>query len=54
MWNYNIPVRIFQGENIIFEKKELLNNFGKTALVVTGRNSAKLSGALDDLLKIFN
>ncbi len=53
MWNYNIPVRIFKGERIIFEKKELLNNFGKKALVITGKNSAKLSGALDDLLKIF-
>ncbi len=52
MWNYNIPVKIFQGEKVLLEKKELLNSFGRNALLVTGRNSAKLSGVLDDLLKI--
>ncbi len=44
-----MPVKVFDGENCIRENSEVFASLGKKALVVTGKNSAKLCGALDDV-----
>ena len=43
-----MPTRLFFGANALEKGKELLSAAGKHALIVTGRSSAKRSGALDD------
>ncbi|MCK9329844.1 MAG: iron-containing alcohol dehydrogenase family protein [Candidatus Cloacimonetes bacterium] len=51
---FNIPVKIHFGKNSIKENKKELSSFGKKAFIVTGKHSAKKSGALDDLLEALN
>ncbi len=48
-FSFYMPVNIL---NII--DKNVLKNMGKKCLIVTGKTSAKKSGALDDLIAIFN
>lgn len=50
--NYNMPTKVFFGKNALNEASEELSKIGKKCLIVTGQNSAKVSGALDDYLKI--
>ncbi len=56
--NYNfsfyMPVNIFGGSNALQNNKNVFSELGKKCLIVTGETSAKKSGALDDLLEIFN
>jgi alcohol dehydrogenase len=52
MWKYDIPVRIFQGEKCVLNNASPFTKFGKKGFIVTGKNSAKASGALDDVLKV--
>lgn len=49
-FNYFMPTRMVYGENVVKDAGKDLA-LGKKALIVTGRGSAKLSGALDDVLK---
>lgn len=49
----NIPVKIFGGENCVLSHSEQFK-LGKKAFIVTGRRSAKLSGALDDVLSLLS
>lgn len=52
-FNYFMPTKMIFGSDVV--KKKLGNiNLGKKALIVTGKNSAKLSGALDDVLVTLN
>lgn len=51
-FNYSMPTKIFYGENIVEKKKDIFKEFGKKALIVTGKNSAKKNGSLDDLTKV--
>lgn len=50
-FSYFMPTEIMVGKGIIKEKATLLKRFGKKALIVTGRNSARINGALDDVLE---
>ncbi len=51
--NFYMPTLFVSKENVLQDQKELFVQMGKKALVVTGKNSAKVSGALDDLDKVF-
>lgn len=48
-----MPTKVFFGENLIEEKKDIFKKLGKRALFVTGKNSAKASGAYYDLERVF-
>ncbi len=47
--DFYIPTRLFFGENALERGKELLADAGRHALIVTGKHSAKKSGALADV-----
>ena len=49
-FNLSIPVKVISGENCIKENDSLFAPFGKRCLIVTGKHSAKMSGALDDVI----
>lgn len=48
---YSMPTRIISGEGCLVENAALLKEMGNKALIVTGRNSARANGSLDDALK---
>lgn len=48
--NIFMPTRCFWGKNAVCENSAFLASLGSKCLIVTGRNSAKLSGALDDAI----
>lgn len=48
-FNLSIPVKVISGENCVRENASLFASFGKRCLIVTGKHSAKMSGALDDV-----
>ena len=50
---FNMPVNLKFGTGVIKENNEDFK-LGKKALLVTGKNSARLSGALDDILDVLN
>jgi alcohol dehydrogenase len=50
MLTYNMPVKLFFGKNVISKNAAEFSKFGKEAFVVTGRNSAKKSGALEEVI----
>ncbi len=49
MRQYYMPVHIISGADCVLENRQLFLNFGKKALIVTGKHSAKICGALDDV-----
>lgn len=48
--SFNMPVKVVSGENALFENKNLIPAFGRKCGIVTGKWSAKKSGALDDVI----
>ncbi len=48
-FKFFMPAHVYFGENCILENKNVLQAFGKKALIVTGRNSAKKNGAQADI-----
>ncbi len=52
-FTFHMPVKIISGEGCVLKNGNLLREFGRRCLIMTGRNAAKLSGALDDVLKVF-
>ncbi|MDP4093014.1 MAG: iron-containing alcohol dehydrogenase family protein [Bacillota bacterium] len=48
-FKFFIGTKVLFGENCVTENKNEFKKFGKRAFVVTGKNSGKLSGALDDV-----
>ena len=48
-FNLNVPVRVLSGEGVLSQNAARLKAFGKCCLIVTGKHSAALSGALDDM-----
>ena len=53
-FSFYMPVNIAGGKNVLQKNKQIFENFGKRCLIVTGKSSAKKSGALDELIAIFN
>lgn len=49
-YNFFMPTRVIHGENVVIENAQLLADLGKKALIVTGRTSGRVSGALDDVV----
>ena len=56
--NYNfsfyMPVNILGGNNALQNNKNIFLSLGKKCLIVTGKTSAKKSGALDELISVFD
>ena len=50
--NYYLPTKIIYGKNAVEESKNDLVQIGSKALIVTGRNSARLSGALAQITQL--
>lgn len=50
-FQYYMPTLILMGENCVLENRAVLAGLGKKALIVTGRNSAKTNGSLEDMKK---
>lgn len=51
-FNYYMPVRIFCGRDCLVKNADYISSFGKRAIVVTGKSSAK-NGALADVASAF-
>jgi alcohol dehydrogenase len=54
MYRYFMPTKVFFGNEVWEKYGDMLCECGKKALIVTGKNSARLSGALDDVLNELN
>ncbi len=52
-FNYYLPTKILHGEGIVLQNSQEFARYGKKALIVTGKNSAKQSGALSNVLTAF-
>ena len=53
-FSFYMPVNILGGENSLQNNKNIFLSLGKKCLIVTGKTSAKKSGALDELISVFN
>ena len=53
-FSFYMPVNVLGGNNALQKNKGIFSELGKKCLIVTGASSAKKSGALDDLIEIFN
>ncbi len=53
-FSFYMPVNILGGKNALQNNKSILLSLGKKCLIVTGASSAKKSGALDELISVFN
>ena len=49
--NFVLPTRLVTGNDCVANNAALLSDFGKKCIIVTGKKSAKLCGALDDMTK---
>ena len=52
-FTFGLKTRIYFGENCVTENGELISKLGNRAMIVTGKSSAKRTGALDDVLQVF-
>lgn len=50
-FKYFMPTRVLMGNNIIINSYNEFESFGKKAYIITGRNSAKINGSLNDVIK---
>jgi alcohol dehydrogenase len=50
-FNYFMPTKMVYGQGVVREAGASLA-LGRKALIVTGKSSARLSGALDDVLAV--
>lgn len=53
-FSFYMPVNILGGNNSLQVNKGIFSGLGKKCLIVTGKSSAKKSGALDELIAVFN
>jgi alcohol dehydrogenase class IV len=51
-FKFQLATRVFLGTGCIRQNREELLKLGKKAVIITGRNSAKASGALNDIIEI--
>lgn len=49
--SFYMPTKVLMGTECITKNSELFLELGKKALIVTGRNSARMNGSLDDVVK---
>jgi len=50
--SFFMPTKLYSGRDCIKNNASVFSAFGKKALIVTGRTSAKASGALDDIISV--
>lgn len=50
--NFGLPTKIVMGKDCVQSNGDLFSSFGKRAMLVTGRNSAKLNGSQADVIKV--
>ena len=48
-FNFYMPVKVISGKNCVSENTPVFSQFGKKCLIITGKNGAKISGALGDV-----
>ena len=48
-FDFYMPVRVVSGRTALADSAAQLKKLGESCMVVTGKRSAKASGALDDL-----
>ena len=53
-FNFYMPVNILSGNDVLNQNKNIFSELGKKCLIVTGKTSAKKSGALDDIINLFD
>lgn len=53
-FSFYMPVNILGGKNALQSNKNIFSSLGTKCLIVTGSTSAKKSGALDELISVFN
>ena len=52
MFSFFNPTRVFFGNDVIKDNFNHIDELGNKPLIVTGKNSARVSGALDDVLSV--
>lgn len=50
-YKYHMPTKVISGQDCILSNSELFKRFGKKAMLVTGRASAKKNGSQDDVIQ---
>jgi alcohol dehydrogenase len=53
-FQYFMPTQIIFGKEVIKNNSSLFKEYGSKAMIVTGKNSAKKNGSLDDILEVLN
>ncbi|MGM9972317.1 MAG: iron-containing alcohol dehydrogenase family protein [Anaeroplasmataceae bacterium] len=48
---FKMPTKILMDKDCVIKNASAFKDFGKKAIIVTGKSSAKLNGSLDDVLK---
>ena len=48
-FNFYMPVKVISGKDCVKQNAQLFSLFGKKCVVITGKSSAKMCGALDDV-----
>ncbi len=51
---FYMPVKVFQEKECVRKHPEVFDGFGKKALLITGRNSAKRNGSYEDVTSVLN
>lgn len=51
MMNFYMPVKVFEGENCIWNHRKEMSALGKRAFIITGKRSAKINGSYEDVKK---
>ncbi|MDD3693425.1 MAG: iron-containing alcohol dehydrogenase [Oscillospiraceae bacterium] len=50
-FTFHMPVRVISGKGCVRQNGQLLRSLGKSCLIMTGKNSARQSGALEDIMQ---
>ena len=54
MYRFYMPTKVIAGEGCVLKNGKEIAELGKKAMVVTGKNSGRKSGALQDVLDVLN
>jgi alcohol dehydrogenase class IV len=50
--SYFMPTRVIMGNNCVVENSKMFSTYGKNAMIVTGKSSAKINGAEADVVEV--